>query len=60
MGELTEGRRSRWARPWALAAIAAGLSMGAFTLGRSWASGVPENALVYSGTLDGPDVDRHG
>ena len=57
MGELTEGRRSRWARPWALAAIAAGLSMGAFTLGRSWASGVPENALVYSGTLDGPDVD---
>ena len=38
-------------------AIAVGLSMGAFTLGRSWASGVPANALVYSGSLDGPDVD---
>jgi hypothetical protein len=56
MGEMTVRRRPLRARPWALAAIAAGLSMGAFTLGRSWASGVPaSDALVYSGALEGPD-----
>lgn len=49
-------RRSMQSRSMAIAGLLVGLAAGAFTWGRSWASGVPASgALIYSGSIDGPD-----
>jgi hypothetical protein len=50
------GRRSIQSRTIAVASLTLGLAAGTFSLGRSWASGVPTTgALIYSGSIDGPD-----